>query len=131
MLPAARLADNRGFTLIEVMVAILIMTIGMLALLQTVNLAIVHNTSNKLRNDGIVFADEAVGVARARAFSAVFDNVTTIRHKSNLGFVNYSIVTTVSNLTAVSKNVRVIASWRDKSVRTNHSLSTIIVDNAN
>ena len=60
MLPAARLADNRGFTLIEVMVAILIMTIGMLALLQTVNLAIVHNTSNKLRNDGIVFADEAV-----------------------------------------------------------------------
>ena len=71
MLLPARHADNKGFTLVELMIALVIMSVGLLALLQTVNLAIAHNSSTKLRNDAVIYADQAVGTERAKAFSAV------------------------------------------------------------
>jgi type IV pilus assembly protein PilV len=50
--------NNRGFTLMEVLVAIVILSVGMLALLQTVNVALVHTSTNMLRDEAVQQADE-------------------------------------------------------------------------
>ena len=102
MLQPAEHADNKGFTLIELMIAIFIMAIGLLALLQTVNLAIAHNNSNKLREDAIIYADQAIGKARTKAFDSVFTNTTTPVHKSGLGTVKYAVYSKVSSITGHS-----------------------------
>ncbi len=139
LLPAPH-AENSGFTLVEVMVAIIIMMVGLLALLQTVNLAIAHNNSNKLRNDAIILADQAMGTERAKLFSAVGSSSASISHKSGLGFVNYSIFKNMSTLTthslttdyiAGAKNLMITMSWRDKGVKKTHSLTTTIMEAAN
>ena len=140
MLLPAEHADNKGFTLIEVMVAIIIMMIGILGLLQTVNMAIAYNRSNKLRNDAIIYADQAMGAERTKLFGIVNNSNISISHKSGLGFVNYSVVNTVTNLTAHSlavdqiagaKNLQIRVSWRDKGAKKAHSLSTTIIETAN
>jgi type IV pilus assembly protein PilV len=140
MLLPAEHAENKGFTLIEVMVAIFIMMIGMLGLLQTVNMAITYNNSNKLRNDAIIYADQEIGNERTKLFSAVVSSNTQIVHKFNLGFVNYSVVNSVTDITAHSlavdqiagaKNLQVRVSWRDKGAKQTHSLTTTIIETAN
>lgn len=141
MLLPARHADNKGFTLVELMIALVIMSVGLLALLQTVNLAIAHNSSTKLRNDAVIYADQAVGTERAKAFSAVGSASTSIQHKvSGLVFVNYSLVNTVNQVAAHSlatdgiagvKNLQSRISWRDKGSKKNHIITTTIIETAN
>lgn len=140
MFPHATYADQRGFTLVEVMVAVLIMTIGLLALLQTVGVSLEYNRSNKFRNDAITFADDAVGTAKASAFNSVITSTVSKTNKSGLGFVNYSVANTVTSLTGNSlatnqisgaKRLLVTVSWREKGARKTHSISTTIIETAN
>jgi type IV pilus assembly protein PilV len=128
-LPAKR--ADRGFTLVEVMVAIFIMMIGMLALLQTVNLAIAYNTGNKMRNDAIMFAEESVASQRTMALSGIIDSAYLRTHKVNLGFVNYSVVNSVTALNSQAKKVTVTVFWREKGVRKSQTLMTTIAETAN
>jgi hypothetical protein len=111
-------------------------------------LAISFNSSNKLRNDFGQFADQAVGTVRTQAFGAVASSAnyfsgtsgSTPGHKSGLGFVNYSVVNTVSDLTthsfatdkiAGSKNLEVKIAWRDRGVKKTHTITTTIIEAAN
>jgi len=119
-----------GFTLIEVMVAMLIMTVGLMALLQTLGSATHHNFSNKLRNDAVMVADRAMGQERVKPFSAVTSAITIEKVPFALGFVNYSVISRVTPVGSgtAAKRVQFTVSWPDKQVRKQHSLTTIISD---
>ncbi len=52
------LNNKSGFTLIEFCVAVLIMMVGLMGLLQAVNMATMHNLGTVLRNEAISLADE-------------------------------------------------------------------------
>jgi type IV pilus assembly protein PilV len=128
MLLLARCGKDNGFTLIELMVALFIMMIGALALLQSVNLAIESNSSNKKRNDALLIADQAMGQERVKAFylltSAKLPNKRTL---AGLGYVNYSVVEKVNKLAqSKTKNVQLTVSWRERGVRKSHSLTTVM-----
>lgn len=128
MLLPAKNSKKAGFTLIEVMVAMLILTVGLMALLQTLAYAISHNFSNKLRNDAVVIADRALGHERVKPFATISSANTTAQVPFALGFVNYSVLGKVAKIGsgAVSKNVQFTVTWRDKNVRKHHSLTTTI-----
>ena len=117
-----------GFTLIEVMVAMLIMTIGLMALLQTLGSAISYNLSGKLRNDAVLVADQFMGKERVKSLPSITSGNSITKIPFALGFVNYSVVKTVTKFGSFSssKNVQITVSWRDKNVRKHHSLTTII-----
>jgi type IV pilus assembly protein PilV len=136
MLPPVPHVNKNGFTLIEVMVAMMIMMVGMLALLQTVNISIAHNNSNKLRNDAVRIADERIGIELTKAFNSVASGTESV----TIDNVQYSVVKNVSNLTthsiatdriSGSKSLRVEISWNDSGKTKKHSLSTTIVEPAN
>ena len=120
--------SESGFTLIELMVALLIMMIGLLALLQSVNIAIANNASNKKRADAIRLADQAMGQERIRPFAnlSAAPLSATKQAYAGLGFVNYSIVEKVRSLASNTKNVSITVSWREKGVRKEHTLTTVI-----
>jgi type IV pilus assembly protein PilV len=128
MLLTAENSRKTGFTLIEVMVAMLIMTIGLMALIQTLGNAIAHNFSNKLRNDAVMIADRAMMINRSMPFDAISSANDIDRVPFALGFVNYSVVKNVTKFGSFSssKNVRLTVSWQDRRVRKQHSLTTII-----
>lgn len=132
LLPAA-FGKDTGFTLIEFAVAMLIMTVGVLALLQTVNLSINANASNKKRNDAVVIADQMMGAMKVLPFNSVVDGGVSKTSNAGLVFTNYSVVQKVTgipnNIAPTSKNVQITVSWRDKHVKKSHSLTTLISTN--
>jgi prepilin-type N-terminal cleavage/methylation domain-containing protein len=132
--------NHRGFTLVEFLVAVTILTIGILALLQVVNLSIAQNNSNKKRNDAILICDQSLGIERSRAFGNVTSANSVVQQKVALGFVNYSVLERVTKLTSHSlasnqiagaKQVMFTVAWREKNVRKTHSLTSTIIETAN
>lgn len=138
--------NEAGFTLIEFCVATLIMMVGLLGLLQAVNMATVHNLGSLLRNEAITLADDRM----VRAKSKVFDDAsftaldsdtgsttniyndtavtsTLVSRSARAGFANYSVVLAV---TAAGSNTKELTSrvvWRYKGNKLSHTISSIVV----
>lgn len=119
--------DNHGFTLIEFLVAIVILMVGMLGLLQVVNVGLVHNVNSQLRSDGVSVADWHL----SRELSKSFDLVSTttgyrVDQRPLLnGFKQYSVVRT-GLLLSNSKQVNFTVSWRHKGTRYFHEAASVI-----
>ena len=71
MRTAAR--NREGFTLIEVMIAVVIMAVGLLALLRVAILSIDTNMTNFLRDEAVRIAEEQVNTLR----ETKYDNLTS------------------------------------------------------
>lgn len=100
------------------MVAVIIMMVGLLGLLQAVNMGILQNMNSLLRTEGVATADWHL----AREMSKSFDLVSTSTRLATdqrpvlNGFKQYSVVrtgVTYSN----SKQVNITVSWRNKGTR--------------
>ncbi|MGA2150642.1 MAG: prepilin-type N-terminal cleavage/methylation domain-containing protein [Geobacteraceae bacterium] len=125
-MPRVRLSDN-GFTLIEVVVSILILVVGMLGLLGTINVAIQHNMMNQLRNEATRVADAEM----AREMGKGFNNVSTtpanfVRTRQfMLGSINFQ-VNRAGNTLANSKWVSYTVTWGYKKAQYNTTISSVI-----
>lgn len=132
--------NNRGFTLIEFLVSIVILSVGLLGLLQVVNVAYTHNLTSLLRNEAVMVADEEL--VRATT-SMPFDNITATRASFNIrrelrsssAFKNYSVTkrvrtlqdtTTSDGQQLTSKEVVITVNWKHKSSRYGHDISSIV-----
>jgi type IV pilus assembly protein PilV len=128
------ISNNRsGFTLIEFCVAVLIMMVGLLGLLQAVNMANVHNLGSLLRNEAISVADEQMvltkaAVADATTFAALAATSSLISRQTRGGFGNYSVNRTVTTTSTNSKEVEVRVSWRYKGNKVSHVISSLITN---
>ncbi|WP_239077494.1 prepilin-type N-terminal cleavage/methylation domain-containing protein [Geobacter sp. SVR] len=121
--------DNKGFTLIEFLVAIVILMVGLLGLLQTVNYAIVHNTTNALRQEALVLADERMNLEKAKPYALI--QAPYLRNFSssrvvNGGFRMYSVAQNNTALASPTKNIDIQVSWRYKNQRFTHSISSLV-----
>lgn len=122
-------SSNKGFTLIEFLVAIVILMVGLLGLLQTVNYAIVHNMNNQLRQEALVLADEKMNLEKAKSFSLIQTPYLRSYSTSRLvngGYRNYSVVQTNIDTTSKTKNIDLLVIWRYKRERFVHSISSLV-----
>jgi len=128
--------NNRGFTLIEFLVAIVILMVGMLGLLQTVNYAIAHNTTNQLRQGALQLADEQINLEKAKPFDLISAAVSPglvrsypVARLVNGAYKNYSVVKTgvqeAAGTSAQIKNIDVQVSWKYKQERFVHSIASL------
>jgi type IV pilus assembly protein PilV len=62
--------NNSGFTLIEVMVAIVIMMVGMLGVLEAISVSTQHNLKNQLRGEGLRVGERYMAELRGKSFDA-------------------------------------------------------------
>ena len=108
-----------GFTLIEVLVAIIILMVGLLGMFQSINLALDKNLENQFRQDAVGIAEKVLSYQKAMKF----DNITArnVRTFETVGanavFKNFSVERHVSNLTdsdIKSKQISVRVWWRYK-----------------
>ena len=126
--------DSRsGFTLIEFCVAVLIMMVGLMGLLQAVNIATAHNLGNLLRNEAISVADEQMVLTKASVsdlttFTNLASTSSLMSRKARGGFANYSINRTVTSASANSKEVAVRVSWRHRGNKNNHLISSLVAN---
>lgn len=67
----AVLPKDKGFTLIEVMMAILILMVGMLGLLEAINLAMEVNIRNQVREEAVYVGEKVMNEMRGKGFDNI------------------------------------------------------------
>ena len=99
------LRKDNGFTLIEVMMAILILMVGMLGLLQAINLAIEVNLRNQLREESVYMGERVMNELRGKGF----DNISVATPDRTQRY-NYRPYSTLSKTRGVSRKFGVLRS---------------------
>lgn len=121
-------SKSDGFTLLEFLVAILIISVGLLGMIQAVDSAIGHNMTTQLRDEAVRLADERMAQEKAKPFDAI--STTTKRDNVSIkmvkGFENYSVVKKGSGITTSTKNVQIDVFWRYKGKRFSHVISSLV-----
>jgi len=102
---------SSGFTLVELLVAMLILTVGLLGLFETLSVALRRNVENELRQKAVQIAEDALNTAKAQPFS----NTSCVSVAMGSGvFKNISVQTDVVDLAAAhsrTNQISVRVSW--------------------
>lgn len=113
--------NEGGFTLIEFLVAIVILMIGMLGLLQAVNVALQYNTTTQMRNEAVALGDAEMSRELAKPFDQISVPTTASRKSVQIGLKNYSVARSGADMTN-SKQVNIAVSWTYKRNRYTHNV---------
>lgn len=127
----AVLTRNSGFTVVELLMATLIFIVGMLGLLQAVNLAMETNLRNQLRDEAATVGERSMNELRGKGFDSISCSATTyqtyayrpysvpsrIRGTSRkYGVQRNTVVLATKNSLPATKQLEVIVSWDYKGV---------------
>lgn len=123
--------ETSGFTLIEFLVAMVILMIGMLGMLAGVNLAMEKSIESSLRNEAIALADERMMSKRSKAFGLISTGTKNAPQGETSRFFrgvykNYSVQEVVNLSTPNSKEIILNVSWKFKSKNNTHSISSFV-----
>lgn len=113
------LSNNRGFTLVELMIALLIASVGMFGVLTTINVTLQQTNKNELRNEGVKLGEKYMAEFRATPFDSIvgpyaFINVTTSVRGAKKTFVVERSEDTMAEDppgTPSSKHLTVVVKW--------------------
>lgn len=120
-----------GFTLIEVMVSIVILMVGLLGLLQAINIATEHNIKNALRSEAVQIADAKINELKFVAYDNISASypVQSVLSRIRGSGRSYNVLKSSSEYHAgsseVSKELVVHISWLYKNMSTSHEIRTI------
>ena len=119
----AALPSDSGFSLVEVIMAILILMVGMLGLLQAINLATETNLRNQLRDEAVFVGERVMSELRGRGFDNISATYAATTLPSRLrgvsrtyGIQKSSTVLSTENALPVTKQLRVVVTWTYKGV---------------
>lgn len=127
--------NKKGLTLIEVMIALVVLLLVSLALMQTAIVSIDANTRNASRDEAVKIAEELMDQARSLPFDD-FDqngaidpdpltmNGTVIRQIRNTT-ISYTTTTVVDTFNQDNKEIDITVSWTWAGQLSNHRISTI------
>lgn len=138
--------NKKGLTLVEVMIALVVLLLVSLALMQTALVSIDANMTNVLRDEAVDIAEMRMNEARNLPFTATVDNLTSdigslsgadcptafsatgvpiqrnLRNITNFDFCTNRVVTPLGTDT---KQVTITVGWRWKGEDYTHSITTI------
>jgi type IV pilus assembly protein PilV len=116
-----------------VVVAIVILMVGLLALLQAVNLSIVTNLQNEMRTQGTMIGEDQM----ARIKSLPFANITATGEKTvsvpvamRSSLVNFSVTKSVDVISSTTKRVNVGVRWRHRGNIYENVVSSVVTETA-
>lgn len=111
MMRIVRRSKQKGFSYIEVLVAVSILMIAMLAILHAIALSIQQSMANKFKEEAVRIAEDRMNTIRNSNFAAIVNgnnSVTRLIGRTNRTF---AVTWTVTSLTATSKVIEVTVQW--------------------
>ncbi len=115
--------NKSGFTLVEFLVSLVILMVGLLGLLQTINFALQYNMSTQLRNEAASVGDARMSRELAKPFDLISTGISSkpVSRQILNGYKNYSVTRSGLNMTN-SKQVTVEVRWRYKNQSFTHTV---------
>ena len=128
-MPAILISNKSGFTLIEVLVAMVITLVGLLGLLQSINIAMEHNVRNHLREEATKVGEQVMNDFR----SLPFDRLTatnshlTVLSKMQGFSKSFHVSHTAASVggSTESRELEVVVTWRYRNTPTQHRVKSI------
>ena len=112
------LLNKKGMTLIEVMIALVILLIVMLALMQTVTLGIASNVNKLLRDEATKIAEQRIAELRNSPFASLTPTVGTDEPAITREFRNFDVNFTprrvITDLGGDDKRLDITITWEWK-----------------
>jgi Tfp pilus assembly protein PilV len=118
--------NSKGFSLVEAMTAVAILIISMLAVLNTLVVAIDFNLANVLRDEAMGIGEAQMNTLRNTSFGSLASGSTAMTRSVRKLTVTYTIQWTVNNLSSNSKAIQVLVGWTFKGVSHQMSLSSVV-----
>jgi type IV pilus assembly protein PilV len=125
------ISNNRAFTLIEFLVALVILSVGLLGLLKCIDLAMEKNLDNIYRTEAVMLADDRMMLIRSTSFASLATTAANppkiLLERGTRGiFRNYSVQEIVTQSTPNSKEIVINVSWKKKGKSFFHSISSYV-----
>ena len=134
----AALLNKKGLTLVEVMIALVIVLLVFLALMQTALVSIESNTVNILREEAVSVAEMRMNEARNIPFASLVSDASSVPVTRNIrnitgGFTFNTLMTVVelggdgslATDDADNRQVNIVVTWQWKGNPYTHSITTI------
>ena len=126
------LRNRKGFTLIEVLVASTLLTVGMLAALEVLVLSMQQNLNNLARDESVRIAEQKMDELRNSSFvsltgcssGAPCSSSVTRRFKNTNRTFNMRWIYTALSSTSVA--VQVVVTWNIRGKDYSHSVTSVI-----
>lgn len=108
------------------MVAMVILMVGMLGLLATIDISLQQTAQNQLRELAVGVGEEQVRTMLAAPYDslATFGNTTTSRNYRN-GRVGFNVTRTITALGTDSSELAVTVEWKHRGVNQLHQVRTV------
>jgi len=120
--------NNAGFTLIEVMVSIILLMVGMLGLLEALNMASHQVLRNGLRSEAVKLAENQMVDLKIRPYYTISSAYPFLSISSRIrgGAGKYRVSRNSREIsTDISKELLVRVSWKYRNMSTFHEVRTI------
>jgi prepilin-type N-terminal cleavage/methylation domain-containing protein len=120
--------NNRGFTLIEVMVALVILAISSMAILNAMVLAMQQNLGTYSRDEAVRIAEQSMNEMRDAPFSTLSSGNFSIDRTFKNSTRRFSVSRTVESLSTDSRSIQIQVTWIIKNKSFTHSITSIVVN---
>ncbi len=120
------LRNRKGFTLIEVLVAICILSISMLAILEAVVIAMEHNLNNVSRDESVRIAEAKMNELRNSTFSSLASGASSVTRNFRNLTRTFNVQWTINNLSANSIAIVVMVTWTHRGIQHTHSITSMV-----
>lgn len=123
-------SNSRGFTLVELLMAMLILTVGLLGLLQSIEIAFQHDARNKLREEAVLLAEEQLNGMKVLGYDLITSNHTfRIDRPIAGGTRSFSVTKSYLEMGGdggkKSKKLTVAVAWSFRNASTTHTIYTV------
>jgi len=118
--------NNKAFTLVEVLIAITILTIGMLGALEGLLLYTQYNINNLCRDESVKIAEQKINELRNTSYSSLTSGTTTVRRKIKNFERDFNVEWSVAAISSNSSSVEVNVKWTIMNKEWSHAVRTII-----
>jgi type IV pilus assembly protein PilV len=123
-------SNKNGFTLVELMAALLILMVGLLGLLQAINVALQFNMKSQMDYIGAMVADQQM----AQEMSKPFANVSTtgkkppiqVQRQINLAQVQYNVTKTGTSVSPNTTGVTILVQYNYRGTPYSHSIYSMV-----
>ncbi|MBF0537523.1 MAG: prepilin-type N-terminal cleavage/methylation domain-containing protein [Nitrospirae bacterium] len=136
------MANDKGFTLVEAIVSMLILIVVMLGMLQAIIISSSVAYKNELRDEAAKVASEEFEATRDVGFDNVLPiagsgsspcikctSANTFTRQFDNASINFTIAKTVANLDPNNKQVSITITWTFKSEPITYNINTLITRN--
>ncbi len=125
MKPTAR-SGRKGFTLVEVLVSMVVLSIAMLAVLQAMAMAMQHNLELYCRDEAVRIAEQTMNELRNSPFTAIAGGESNVTRTYKQHIRTFRVVKTITALSANSYSVQLEVYWGINAKGHSHYVTSII-----